>query len=406
VTATDFDLIVVGAGPSGSTAAFAAARKGLRVALVDRQTFPRDKPCGDGIGPGAVRTAQQLGFASIFSEDRPIRAVRLIGPDGTELNAQVPSIDDRSMEGYVVPRVDFDKRILDCAIAEGAEDLTGVKLVGTEISTGYRLVRLQRRDHSQVTLAAHMIVGADGAHSVVRKALGVPQNSPQHTGIAMRAYAKTSAFDEGGSIGPCLYFQFDRDLLPSYGWVFPTGSGLVNLGVGGPLVAIQRRGESIKQLTTAFVDQLRQQGIELDEAYGLRAHHLPHFAGLPRLVHPRAVLIGDAASMINPASGEGIAYGMNAAARLVDALPRDVSNGNSLAKALERFEREFHRTYRVHMASCVIGHRLMGNPRWARMFIRAAQRSPAVLADAVNLLFGFDRVHALTVVRVLTTKDR
>lgn len=400
--AADFDLAVIGSGPSGSTVAYAAAKAGLRVALVDRQPFPRDKPCGDGIGPGAVRTAQQLGLGDIFRGDTPIRAVRLIGPDGTELNAEIPSVDGRSMEGYVVPRLDFDKRLFDCAIAQGVTSLTEVKFAGTELLADRRVVRLQRRDHSQMTLSAYVLVGADGAHSAVRKALGVPQSSPQHTGIAMRAYAKCSDFDEGGSVGPRLYFQFNRDLLPSYGWVFPTGAGLVNLGIGGPLLAIQRRGRNLKQLTAAFADQLRQQDLTLGEPYALRAHHLPHFAGLPKLVHPRAALIGDAASMINPASGEGIAYGMTAATRLVDALPDDVSSSYALASALERFERDFHRAYRVHRASSVIGHRLMGSPQLAAMFIRAARRDPAVLADGVNLLFGFGRVHALTLLRVLS----
>jgi len=396
-----FDIAVVGSGPAGSVAAYAAATRGLRVALIDRQAFPRDKPCGDGIGPGAVHIAQELGLDDIFSDGKPVHKIRVMGPDGSEFHSTIPSIAGKAIQGYVMPRIHFDKRLFDRAIGVGAHDYSGMKFVDTEISGGCRMVTLQTKDKSQHRIAAHLVVGADGANSVVRRALEVAPSMRNTTAIAMRAYAKSDAFNASDSDDPQLLFAFSRELLPSYAWVFPTGLGTVNIGVGGPLVEIQRRGQNLKHLLATFVEQIRSQGIALEELCAQRAHHLPHFAGIPKLAHPRAALIGDAASMINPVSGEGIAYGMTAAASLIENLPTEVGDGAALASALIQFEQDFRRTYRMHIASSITVHRLMHSPHLTTIFIRSAQRDPVVLRDAIEMLFGFGRVRVLTSVRAL-----
>ena len=298
-------------------------------------------------------------------------------------------------------RIYFDKRLFDRAIKGGAHDYSGMKFVGTEISDGLRMVTLQSKDKSQRHIAAHLLVGADGANSVVRKAPGVAPSMRNTTAIAMRAYAKCDAFNATDSGGPQLLFAFSRDLLPSYAWVFPTGLGTVNIRVGGPLFEIQKRGQSLKHLLAAFVEQIRSQGIVLEEPCAQRAHHLPYFAGIPKLVHPSAALIGEAASMINPVSGEGIAYGMTAAASLIENLPTEVGDGAALGHALIQFEQDFRHTYRMHIASSIAVHCLMHSLHLTTMFIRSAQRDPVVLRDAIEMLFGFGRVRVLTSARVL-----
>ena len=114
-----YDIAIVGAGPARATAAYAAARRGLRVALIDRQTFPRDKACGDGFGPGAVAISQQLGFGDIFAQDVPVSAVTVTGPDGTRLDTATTDMGT-AIHGYIVPRRHFDKRLVDCALKQNA----------------------------------------------------------------------------------------------------------------------------------------------------------------------------------------------------------------------------------------------------------------------------------------------
>jgi geranylgeranyl reductase family protein len=395
-----FDVVVVGAGPTGSVLAYTAARRGLRVALIDRQVFPRDKPCGDGIGPGAVRVAREIGLGGIFATDRPVTTIRVIGPDGVELTGSTSQIGDGTVEGYVVPRLDFDNRLHERALEAGARDLSGVKFTGTSITGQGRVVELQAAGNRE-QITARLLVGADGANSVVRRVLGAAPSPPRSTGIAMRAYATSGSLDEAG---PQMLFSFSRELLPSYAWLFPTGQGTVNIGVGGPVKEIRRPDQDLKQTLSMFADQVRAQGTDLGELYALRAHRLPHLGGMPALAYPRAALIGDAASMINPFSGEGISYGMTAAARLVAALPDDLSDASVVDSALTGFERSFRRDYRAHIASVRVLHKMMRSPYWAKVFISAAAQDPLILHDAIDLLFGFGRASGITAARILRTR--
>lgn len=398
-----FDIAIVGAGPAGSILAYVAARRGLHVALIDRQTFPRDKPCGDGITAGAVQIARQVGLGNIFSDDVPIISVRVRGPDGTELNGDSSLREDRTL-GYIVPRFDFDKRLFDRALNEGAHDFSGLKFTGTSLSGQLRIVKLQARGKGSEHIAARLLVGADGANSVVRRALGAPSSAPRHTGIAIRAYARSDAFDVGGPQGPRMIFSFSNELLPGYAWLFPTGRGIVNIGVGRPLAMFQKTGQNLRHMLASFAGQIRSQGIDLQELYAPRAHHLPHFGGIPTLAYPRAALIGDAASMINSFSGEGISYGMAAGARLGQILPHDVSDGRPINDALMQFQRDFLQTYRAHTTSALLLHRLMRSPHLAKIIISAAAQNPAVLHDVAELLIGFGRVSLATPARILRSR--
>lgn len=145
---------------------------------------------------------------------------------------------------------------------------------------------------------------------------------------------------------------------------------------------------------------MRAKGIEIGELHDVRSHQLPHIAGLSRLSHPRAVLLGDAASMINPVSGEGIAYAVTAAIQLVESLPDDLTDPAAMQDALGSFERSFRRHHRAHFAFIRISSAMLHSKAWAGILLNAAQRDPHVLEDGVNLLFGFGRIRAGTVGRI------
>lgn len=392
-----FDVAVIGAGPAGSIAACVAARRGLRVALVDQRTFPRDKACGDGLGPGVAALLDDLDLAHVLAGEVPARALTVYGPDGVVLDADLPPASGR---GHVVPRIDFDDRLHTAALARGAVDLSGHKLLDSGLSARCRWVTL-RGPGGQSTIEAPLVVGADGAYSTLRRLLGVPKNPDQHMAVAMRAYAKSTMFDPDGALRPRLVFEFSRSLLPAYGWIFPTGKGVVNVGVGLMLPHLQRREHDLRTLLHKFVISCRERGIELGEPYQERAHHLPTAGALPPLAHERAVLIGDAGSMINPVSGEGIVYGMRAARRLVEGLPADLADPVALRRSLRGFERRFRREHRAHIYSSLAAHRLLSSPWWTKRVVTAAQRDPNVLRDAIDLLFDLGRLRPSTTVRIL-----
>ena len=397
-----FDIVVIGAGPAGSVAAYAAARRGFEVALVDRRTFPRDKPCGDGIGPGAVRVLRELGMGAVLAEHPAVEHLTVFDPDGRRLDGEIPDIDGRPMYGHVITRYDFDHELFRAACEAGVTDLTGMRYLSMTATPELRQVTLRAADGTETTIDARLVVGADGAYSAVRKTLSRDaRRDTRHLSVALRAYASSEDFLPGGSVGPRLMLDYSRELLPGYGWVFPLDDGRVNIGVGALVSALKARDDDLKSMLGAFADRTRARGIHLGELHEQRAHQLPHVGGMPKLTYPRAALLGDAASMINPVSGEGIAYAVTAAAEFVDALPRALGDAATLNAALSRFERDFRRRYRAHFLSCRLYLELMRHQRTATSILRAIERDPRVLHAGVNLLFGFGSIGPQTVLRLL-----
>ena len=397
---------MVGAGPAGSIAAYSAARRGLRVALLDRSTFPRDKTCGDGIGPGAVRVLRDLGLDGVLAGRRRVSSVTVFGPTGARSENPVPVITGKSTDVFVVPRLEFDEHLFRAAIRAGAEDLSGTRYVGMSAPDGgIRTVEVRDASGAERRLRARLVIGADGAYSAVRKDLvGRDERyDPNFNGIAMRGYAQSPDFGaDGGAAGsePSMLFEFNSDLLPSYGWVFPAGGGRVNVGVGLPIKQLRDRGVDLRLLLAEFADRLRERGVELGELQEQRSHQLPGVMGMPRLAFERAALIGDAASMINPVSGEGIAYGMTAARRLVEALPDELGDGPALDAALTGFERAFRSDHRLHFLSCRFTMALLRRAASASVIVRAIQYDPRVLDGVFDMLFGDGRLHGTTALRI------
>ena len=397
-----FDIVVIGAGPAGSVAAYAAARRGFAVALVDRRTFPRDKACGDGVGPGAVRVLRELGIGAVFDQHPAVEHLTVFDPDGRRLDSAIPDIDGRPMYGHVIARYDFDHELFRAAVGAGARDFTGMRYLGMSATPGFRQVVLRAADGAETILDARLVIGADGAYSAVRKTLSHDtRRDNRHLSIALRSYASSEDFRPGGSIGPRLMLDYSSELLPGYGWIFPLDDGRVNIGVGALVSALKARDDDLKSMLGAFAERTRARGIHLGELHDQRAHQLPHVGGMPKLTYPRAALLGDAASMINPVSGEGIAYAVTAAAEFVQALPRKLDDTAVVDAALTRFERDFRRHYRAHFISCRLYLELMRHQRTATSILRAIERDPQVLHAGVNLLFGFGSIGPQTVLRLL-----
>ncbi len=276
------DLLIAGAGPAGTVAALAALRANpdLRVRLLDAADFPRDKACGDGIAPHALAELAQLGVSDVSRGFGPVHWMDLRTPGGVRVRARAPS------PNHVIPRQIFDQRLVEAAVAAGAE-LVRHRIRRVTIRAGVPEV--------DGVHAGRVLIGADGANSVVRRAIGMPRNPDQHLAVAVRGYAA----DQPGE--PTQLIAMQDDAWPAYAWSFPLadGSGRANVGYGRLRSQVSSRDQLHGELRRLLPDQPAEQ---------LRAHHLPLSTWRPRQPDGPVLLAGDAASLINPLTGEGIFY--------------------------------------------------------------------------------------------------
>lgn len=280
-----WDVIVVGSGPAGSVAALATRRAwpAARVALLDRADFPRDKSCGDGVAPHVLDVLARLGVHGLLDDWTGVHRLRLGFADGPVLTGEM------LRPTYIVPRVVLDARLRAVALDRGAEPML------------HRVRTIEIADDRVVLdgrLEAKVVIGADGAHSVVRKAVAADPE-PGHTAIALRAYTpigslpgdeQVIAFDRVGGAG-----------YPAYAWAFPVGDGRANVGYGQLL---PRSGEVPTR--AHLLDRLHHLLPDVGELDAVRGHHLPLSTARTRQPDGRVLLAGDALSLINPITGEGI----------------------------------------------------------------------------------------------------
>jgi menaquinone-9 beta-reductase len=359
-----WDVVVVGGGPAGAACAASARRAapGARVLVLDRADFPRDKVCGDGIAPEALDVLAGLGLdpAALTAGHPPVARLRLRSPGGTTV--------ERAMHrpAAVVPREVFDDRLLRAALATGAEfrrhTVRRVTVSATHV------------DVDGVFRAA-VLVGADGAESVVRRALGIAPNRPDRLALAIRGYASEPAQHAGVQ---SLLTTAQR--WPAYAWSFPLGAGRANVGYGELVSGGGTRATLLAGLATLLP------GVD---PTGLRAHRLPLSTGRPRQPDGRVLLAGDAASLINPLTGEGIFYAVLSGALAGRAALRGAAAGAEYRRALDR------RLGR-HLRSTALASRISARPRVMDAVLRAAARDQAVFDDVVALGLADGRLTART----------
>ena len=348
------DVAVVGAGPAGAATALAVlgARADARVLLLDATAFPRDKTCGDGIAAPALDLLAALGVPGLSALGPPLHRLRVRSPGGRTVAA------DCARPNRVIPRAVFDAALVDAAVARGA------------VLRRHRVRRLERRADGVVLdgeIAARVVVGADGANSAVRRALGPPAAPDATTAVAVRGYSRTAAPEPDA-----LVIAFARTTPPAYAWSFPLPDGRANLGFG---VFDRGRGLTRRALLVGLADAFP--GHELDPAT-VRGHHLPLSTGPRFQPDGRVLLAGDAAGLVNPLTGEGIYYAVLSGILAADAAGHGAAAGARYRAALRRRLGRHHR----HVAVLA---RLLRRERFVDAAVAAADGDARVVDAIVDV---------------------
>ncbi|GAA1834502.1 NAD(P)/FAD-dependent oxidoreductase [Pseudonocardia ailaonensis] len=302
------DLLVVGAGPSGSSAAAWAARHGIDVVLADAAVFPRDKTCGDGLTPRAVAELDRLGLGEWLRGHGANKGLRAAG-FGQELLLPWPG-GSLPGEGSAVPRTELDARIRQVALDAGAVPFDGAKAVDVEWDGDRVSGVVFRTADGPVTVECERVVVADGARSGLGRVLGREWHQDTAYGVAARGYIRSGRHDDPWISSHLELRGTENEVLAGYGWVFPLHDGEVNIGVG--TLATDKRPANVKlgSLIRHYAT-LRREDWQLDgEVRAVRSALLPMGGAVSGVAGPNWALIGDAAGCVNPLNGEGIDYGL------------------------------------------------------------------------------------------------
>jgi menaquinone-9 beta-reductase len=325
------DVLVVGAGPGGSAAAYHLARHGIDVTVVEKATFPREKVCGDGLTPRSVKAIQDMG---VDTEDARFERVIGLRAHARRTTIQLPWPDLTSFPPYglVMPREGFDHLLAQRAVKAGARLLERTEAIAPRFVDGYVAGATVRpageRDAEPSEIRARFVLAADGAASRFAKPAGVARDPKKPLGIAARRYFRID-YHPGPWIESWLDLWDGDLLLPGYGWLFPLADGTVNVGAGMLNTFAGFKEISAQRLFDAFIAMLPSEwGVGEDAAEGrVLSGPLPMGFSRSPLATPGMLLLGDAAGIVNPFNGEGIAYAMESAelaAELVhDALVTD-----------------------------------------------------------------------------------
>ena len=302
------DVLVVGAGPAGSSAATYVARTGRDVTLIDSATFPRDKPCGDGLTPRAISELNAIGLSDWLSGRARNLGLRAAG-FGQELLLPWPG-GSLPAYGGAAPRIELDEQIMLIAKAAGAKVLEGHAAVDVVLENGAIRSVVTKTESGPVTIHTNKVVIADGARSQLGRKLGREWHRDTAYGVAARGYIKSERHDDPWISSHLELRGEQNEILSGYGWIFPLANGEVNVGVGTLATTKRPADVNLRALMNQYTNQQREDWKLSGDIRMPWSFLLPMGGAVSGIAGKNFMFIGDAAGCVNPLNGEGIDYGL------------------------------------------------------------------------------------------------
>ncbi|MGE5764638.1 MAG: geranylgeranyl reductase family protein [Mycobacterium leprae] len=413
----DADVVVVGAGPAGSTTAFWLARAGVDVLLLEKATFPREKVCGDGLTPRAVRQLVAMGVDTTPDAGwLRNKGLRIIG-GGMRLHMAWPELASFPDYGLVRPRADLDELLVRAAVTAGARLRERTTVTGPVVDErSGRVVGVTARadDGAPLTVRAQLVVAADGNSSRLSLACGLPRREDRPMGVAVRRYYRSPRHDDDW-LESWLELWDGRPgasrLLPGYGWVFGMGDGTSNVGLGILNTSPAFGSVGYRTLLRRWLSGVPEEWglVEANATGPARGSALP--MGFNRTPHYTRglLLVGDAGGMVNPFNGEGIAYAMEAGQLATDVVAQALARreGPARERALSAYPQALRDTYGGYFAMGRIFVRLIGSSTVMKLATRHGLPHPTLMRFVHKLLANLtDRTDGDVMDRVVTAMTR
>ncbi len=391
----DADVIVVGAGPAGSAAAFHCASAGLDVLLLEKSEFPRDKICGDGLTPRAVAELVRMGLP-IREQDGWIRnrGLRVLG-GGHRLELEWPELSSYPSYGLAKSRMSLDHTLVDHARSAGAklQERTNVTGAVRDERSGRVVGVTAKTEDGAATYRAPVVIAADGVSARLATGMGLEKRMDRPMGVAVRTYFRTPRHDDAWMESHLELWDgvpHKSNLMPGYGWIFALGDGTANVGLGSVSSTAAATKVDYKSLFAKWMANAPAEWeFTPDNQVGpVRGAALPMGFNRGPLYGNGLMLVGDSAGMISPFNGEGIAYGLQAGRVAADAIAQGLARGTAAGR-----ERAFA-TYQGRMKDDLGGYytlgrifvRLIEHPEIMRVCTRYGLPRPLVMKFVLKLL--------------------
>jgi geranylgeranyl reductase family protein len=381
------DLLVIGGGPAGAAAAYWAADQGLDVVVVERKSFPREKTCGDGLTPRAVKQINDMGLADQLAKFHRFDGLRTVA-HGRTIELHWPQHPIYPDYGYVVRRCELDTFVAENAVQHGATLRQHTEAIQPLLRNGL-LIGALVKDHETGTIEeihARYVVVADGSNSRFGRALGSSRDRTYPQGIAIRGYFESPRHDDPWIESALDVRDRNGNSMPGYGWIFPVGNGTINVGIG--LLSTFRDYKSVN--TTHL---LREFAATMPSYWGIDPEspiapptggRLPMAGSVGPKVGPNWLLVGDAAGSINPFNGEGIDYAYETGRLAARLVAEAVQTGNGLA--LQQYTQILDDEFRLYFKVARLFSKLIGRPALMRELTRVGMHSAPLMDWALRIM--------------------
>jgi geranylgeranyl reductase family protein len=397
------DVVVVGAGPAGSSCGFWLADAGWDVVVVEKKTFPREKTCGDGLTPRAVRQLADMGLESALAGSHRYAGLRAYG-FGHCIEMPWPDHPNFPDYGYTITRHDLDGLVAERAAEAGATLLQGTEVVGVvaddaaasagALPTLAGVTVKEKGAAGTRTIKGRYVVVADGSNSRVGRMLGTTRRRDLPLGMALRGYYRSERHDDPFIESHLDIRDPDGSVVPGYGWIFPMGDGTVNVGVGLLSTEARWKGINTSTLMDTFVGYAPASwGLGPESSEGL-----PTGGKLPMglSVGPRAggnvIIAGDAGGAINPFNGEGISYGYETGRLAAAALGRALTGDGH--EALVGYDAALTAAYGPYYKVARAFVHLISHPEAMRVCVNIGMRSESFMSQLLRIMANLMRPDA------------
>lgn len=381
------DVLIIGAGPAGASAAYWLAKEGLDVVMVDKKLFPREKTCGDGLSPRAVKQIHDMGLGDQLSQFHRYDGLRTTA-HGKAIELHWPSHPIYPQHGYVVRRRELDTMVARNAVATGATLLEGHEALTPVLERGFvRGATVQSKDSDiPFDILARYVIVADGANSRFGRSLGTFRTKEWPYGMATRTYWETPRHAEPWIESALDVKDRNGNPLPGYGWIFPVGDGTVNIGVG--LLSTFRDFKSVNttHLLDAYAHMVADRW-EIDpDNPTMKAilGRIPMGGSVGPKSGPTYLVIGDAAGSVNPFNGEGIDYAYETARMAAEVLTDAIRNNDPAA--LQRYQILIDDEYGQYFKVARLFARIIGRPAIMRELSRVGIQSRTLMEWVLRIM--------------------